>query len=62
VGEVVRLPAGTVMLPDAADAFLDHPNLARSTRCVYQASIANLVAADPADSSHPPPAVARPPT
>ena len=31
-------------------------------RCVYRASIANLVAADPADLSHPPPAVARPPT
>jgi hypothetical protein len=40
VGEVVRLPAGTVMLQDAADAFLDHPDLARSTRCVYRASIA----------------------
>ena len=32
VGEVVRLSSGTVPLQDAADAFLDHHDLARSTR------------------------------
>jgi hypothetical protein len=62
VGGVVRLSGGTVTLQDAVDAFLDHHDLARSTRRVYRASLADLVAADPADLSHPPPAVARPPT
>jgi integrase len=44
VGEVVRLPGGTVTLQVAADAFLDHHELARSTRRVYRASLASLVA------------------
>jgi site-specific recombinase XerD len=44
VGEVVRLSGGTVTLQDAADAFLDHHDLARSTRRVYRASLASLVA------------------
>ena len=44
VGEVVRLFGGTVTLQDAVDAFLDHENLARSTRRVYRASLASLVA------------------
>jgi hypothetical protein len=44
VGEVVRLPGGTVTLQDAADAFLDHHDLARSTRRVYRTSLASLVA------------------
>jgi hypothetical protein len=44
VGEVVRLPGGTVTLQDAADAFLDHHDLARSTRRGYRASLASLVA------------------
>jgi hypothetical protein len=44
VGEIVRLPAGTVLLQDAADAFLDQHDLARSTRRVYRASLANLIA------------------
>jgi site-specific recombinase XerD len=44
VGEVVRLPGGTVTLQDAADAFFDHHDLARSTRRVYRASLASLVA------------------
>jgi integrase len=42
VGKVVRLPSGTVTLQDAVDAFLD--DLARSTRRVYRASLASLVA------------------
>jgi integrase len=45
VGEVVRLSGGTVTLQDAVDAFLDHHDLARSTRRVYRASLASLVAA-----------------
>jgi site-specific recombinase XerD len=44
VGEVVRLSGGTVTLQDAADAFLDQHDLARSTRRVYRASLASLVA------------------
>jgi integrase len=44
VAEVVRLPSNTTTLQDAADAFLDHHDLARSTRRVYQASLASLVA------------------
>ena len=43
MGEVVRLPDSTVTLRDAADAFLDQ-DLARSTRRVYRASLASLVA------------------
>jgi hypothetical protein len=30
-------PSGTVTLKDAVDAFLDHHDLARSTRRVYRA-------------------------
>jgi integrase len=44
VGEVVRLSGGTTALQDAVDAFLDHHDLARSTRRVYRASLASLVA------------------
>jgi len=44
MGEVVRLPGGTVTLQEAANAFLDHHDLARSTRRVYRASLASLVA------------------
>jgi hypothetical protein len=44
VGKVVRLSSGTVTLQDAVDAFLDHHDLARSTRRVYRASLASLVA------------------
>jgi integrase/recombinase XerD len=44
VGEVVRLSGGTVTLQDGLDAFLDHHDLARSTRRVYRASLASLVA------------------
>jgi hypothetical protein len=44
VGEVVRLPGGAVILQAAVDAFLDHHDLARSTRRVYGASLASLVA------------------
>jgi hypothetical protein len=44
MGEVVRLPGGTVTLQDAVDAFLDHQDLARSTRRVYRASLGSLVA------------------
>jgi hypothetical protein len=43
VGEVVRLSSGTVTLQDAVDAFLDHHDLARSTRRVYRASLASLI-------------------
>jgi hypothetical protein len=43
VGEVIRLSGGTVTLQDAVDAFLDHQDLARSTRRVYRASMASLV-------------------
>src|SRR5215208_5722009 len=43
VGGVVRLSGGTVTLQDAVDAFLDHHDLARSTRRVYRASLASLV-------------------
>jgi hypothetical protein len=35
---------GTVALQDAVDAFLDHHDLARSTRRVHRASLASLVA------------------
>jgi integrase len=49
VGKVVRLSSGTVTLQDAVEAFLDHHELARSTRRVYRASLASLVAElDPA--------------
>jgi hypothetical protein len=44
VGKVVRLPGGMTTLQDAADAFLDQHDLARSTRRVYRASLASLVA------------------
>jgi site-specific recombinase XerD len=44
MGEVVRLPGGMMTLQDAADAFSDHHDLARSTQRVYQASLASLVA------------------
>jgi integrase/recombinase XerD len=44
VGQVVRLPGGTMTLQDAVDAFLDQRDLARSTRRVYRASLASLVA------------------
>jgi integrase len=44
VAEVVRLPSDTTTLQDAVDAFLDHQDLARSTRRVYRASLASLVA------------------
>ena len=44
MGEVVRLSGGTVAVQDAVDAFLDHHDLARSTRRVYRASLASLVA------------------
>jgi hypothetical protein len=44
VVEVVRLSSGTVTLQDAVDAFLDHHDLARSTRRVYRVSLASLVA------------------
>jgi hypothetical protein len=44
VGKVVRLSGGTVTLQDAVDAFLDHHDLARSTRRVYRATLASLVA------------------
>jgi hypothetical protein len=44
VAEVVRLSSGgTVTLQNAVDAFLDHHDLARSTRRVYRASLASLV-------------------
>jgi integrase len=45
VGEVVRLSGGAVTLQDAVEAFLDHHDLARSTRRVYRASLASLAAA-----------------
>ena len=49
MGEVVRLPGGRTTLQEAANAFLDHHDLARSTRRVYRASLASLVAElDPA--------------
>ena len=44
MGEVVRLPGDMTTLQDAVDAFLDHHDLARSTRRVYRASLASLVA------------------
>ena len=44
MGEVVRLSGGTVTLQDAIDALMDHHDLARSTRRVYRASLAGLVA------------------
>ena len=44
MGEIVRLPGGTVTLQDAVDAFLEHQDLARSTRRVYRASLASLAA------------------
>jgi hypothetical protein len=43
MGQVVRLPGGITTLQDAADAFLDHHDLAHSTRRVYRASLASLV-------------------
>jgi hypothetical protein len=42
MGEVVQLPGGAVSLQAAVDAFLDHHDLAPSTRRVYRASLANL--------------------
>ena len=44
MGEVVRLPGAMTTLQEATDAFLDHHDLARSTRRVYRASLAGLVA------------------
>jgi site-specific recombinase XerD len=44
MGKVMRLSGGTVTLRDAADAFLDNQDLARSTRRVYRASLASLAA------------------
>jgi hypothetical protein len=44
VGQVVRLPGGTVTLQNAVEAFFDQHDLARSTRRVYRASLASLVA------------------
>ena len=44
MGEVVRLPGGTVTLQAAVDAFLEHQDLAPSTGRVYRASLASLVA------------------
>ena len=44
MAEVVRLPRNTTTLQDAAEAFLEHHELARSTRRVYRASLASLVA------------------
>jgi len=43
-GEVVRIPGATVALQDAVDTFLDHQDLARSTRRVCKASLVSLVA------------------
>jgi hypothetical protein len=40
VGEVVRLPGDTMTLQAAVDAFLEHHDLAPSTRRVYRASLA----------------------
>jgi hypothetical protein len=45
MGEVVRLPASTVALQDAVDAFLEHHDVAHSTRRVYRASLGGLAAA-----------------
>jgi hypothetical protein len=45
MGEVVRLPASTVALQDAVDAFLEHHDVAHSTRRVYLASLGGLAAA-----------------
>jgi hypothetical protein len=44
MGQVVQLPGGRTTLQDAADAFLDQHDLARSTRRVYRASLASLIA------------------
>ena len=44
MGKVVPLPDGTMTLQAAVHAFLDHHDLARSTRRVYRASLASLVA------------------
>jgi integrase/recombinase XerC/integrase/recombinase XerD len=44
MGQVVRLPSGTTTLQAAVEAFLDQHDLARSTRRVYRASLASLVA------------------
>jgi integrase/recombinase XerD len=44
MGEVVRLPGDTVTLQDAVEAFLEQHDLAPSTRRVYRASLASLVA------------------
>ena len=44
MGEVMRLAGGTVTFQAAVDAFLDHQDFARSTRRVYRASLASLVA------------------
>jgi hypothetical protein len=43
MGQFVRLPGGITTLQDAADAFLDHHDLAHSNRRVYRASLASLV-------------------
>jgi hypothetical protein len=40
VGEVVRLPGDSMTLQAAVDAFLEHHDLAPSTRRVYRASLA----------------------
>jgi hypothetical protein len=45
VGEVVRLPGGTLTFQAAVDAFLSQHELASSTRRVYRASLAGLAAA-----------------
>jgi hypothetical protein len=44
VAEVVRLPIGMTTLQDAADAFWTNTTPPRSTRRVYRASLASLVA------------------
>ena len=44
MAEVVRLPIGMTTLQDAADAFLDQHDPARSNRRVYRVSLASLVA------------------
>jgi hypothetical protein len=44
MAEVVRLPASTVALQDAVDAFLEHHDVAHSTRRVYRASLGGLAA------------------
>jgi hypothetical protein len=39
----MRLPAGTVTLQEAVDGFLEHHDLAPSSRRVYRASLDSLV-------------------